>query len=296
MKISTVRSYFHYLKKVVLCRIMKPWQSLQPKEPDLHDLFERRNFFLKSFKNRKYIKYIIIISICVMILAVIGISVYVLKACYFNNLESVILVKQEVSGVWIKSPVEYVYYEVNTEYGILKSIDENEYTERSRVQIEYRETTLKESQEILESQGYDVLMEYGEPCLVTLNNNIYFAVDDGNGGQSYLKYDNAAASVDNHFSPELISKGNIRVLSKLKEIASVDTYPELTNCVQRYETNQVEYGEIMISNGRIVVCMVDNSEPYTANRLLYEYDQSSKEFKLLCKPSSSRRIEDIIFL
>lgn len=249
---------------------------------------------LKSVKKRKYIKHIRIVSICVLFFGAIGLSVNVLKGYYFNNLESDILLKQSINFMALY-PSKDVYYEINTEYGIIKSIDENEYTERSRIQSEHKDTISKESQQILESAGHDVVIEYGEPCIVTLNNNIYFAVDNGNGELSYLKYDNSIASVDNDFSPKYLSKGNIRVLSKLNEIASVDTYPELISCVQRYETVQIEYSGIITSNGRIVVCMLDNSEPYTANWLLYEYDQSLKDFKLLCK-TRPYRTEEVIFL
>lgn len=223
--------------------------------------------FLKNVKKRKYAKHIRIVSICVLFFGAIGLLVNVLKGYYFNNLESDILLKQSINFIALYQSKD-VYYEVNTEYGVIKSIDENEYTERSREQREYRETISKESQQILESVGYDVVIEYGAPCLVTLNNNIYFAVDNGNGEQSYLKYDNSTASIDSDFSPESLSKGNIGVLSKLMEIASVDTCPELISCIQRYEINQIEYGGTIISNGQIVVCMLDNSEPYTANWLL----------------------------
>ena len=250
--------------------------------------------FLKNVKKRKYAKHIRIVSICVLFFGAIGLLVNVLKGYYFNNLESDILLKQSINFIALYQSKD-VYYEVNTEYGVIKSIDENEYTERSREQREYRETISKESQQILESVGYDVVIEYGAPFLVTLNNNIYFAVDNGNGEQSYLKYDNSTASIDSDFSPESLSKGNIGVLSKLMEIASVDTCPELISCIQRYEINQIEYGGTIISNGRIVVCMLDNSEPYTANWLLYEYDQSLKDFKLLCK-TRPYKTEEVIFL
>lgn len=250
--------------------------------------------FLKNVKKRKYAKHIRIVSICVLFFGAIGLFVNVLKGYYFNNLESDILLKQSINFIALYQSKD-VYYEVNTEYGVIKSIDENEYTERSREQREYRETISKESQQILESVGYDVVIEYGAPFLVTLNNNIYFAVGNGNGEQSYLKYDNSTASIDSDFSPESLSKGNIGVLSKLMEIASVDTCPELISCIQRYEINQIEYGGTIISNGRIVVCMLDNSEPYTANWLLYEYDQSLKDFKLLCK-TRPYKTEEVIFL
>lgn len=250
--------------------------------------------FLKNVKKRKYAKHIRIVSICVLFFGAIGLLVNVLKGYYFNNLESDILLKQSINFIALYQSKD-VYYEVNTEYGVIKSIDENEYTERSREQREYRETISKESQQILESVGYDVVIEYGAPFLVTLNNNIYFAVDNGNGEQSYLKYDNSTASIDSDFSPESLSKGNIGVLSKLMEIASVDTCPELISCIQRYEINRIEYGGTIISNGRIVVCMLDNSEPYTANWLLYEYDQSLKDFKLLCK-TRPYKTEEVIFL
>ena len=250
--------------------------------------------FLKNVKKRKYAKHIRIVSICVLFFGAIGLLVNVLKGYYFNNLESDILLKQSINFIALYQSKD-VYYEVNTEYGVIKSIDENEYTERSREQREYRETISKESQQILESVGYDVVIEYGAPCLVTLNNNIYFAVDNGNGEQSYLKYDNSTASIDSDFSPESLSKGNISVLSKLMEIASVDTCPELISCIQRYEINQIEYGGTIISNGQIVVCMLDNSEPHTANWLLYEYDQSLKDFKLLCK-TRPYKTEEVIFL
>lgn len=250
--------------------------------------------FLKNVKKRKYAKHIRIVSICVLFFGAIGLLVNVLKGYYFNNLESDILLKQSINFIALYQSKD-VYYEVNTEYGVIKSIDENEYTERSREQREYRETISKESQQILDSVGYDVVIEYGAPFLVTLNNNIYFAVDNGNGKQSYLKYDNSTASIDSDFSPESLSKGNIGVLSKLMEIASVDTCPELISCIQRYEINQIEYGGTIISNGRIVVCMLDNSEPYTANWLLYEYDQSLKDFKLLCK-TRPYKTEEVIFL
>lgn len=248
----------------------------------------------KSVKKQKNVKHIRIISICVLIFGGIGIAINVLKGYYFNTLESDILIKQSMNFI-VLYPSKDVYYKVNTKYGIIKSIDENEYTEQSRVQSEYRETVLKESQQILEFAGYDVLIEYGDPCLITINNNIYFAVDNGNGEPSYLKYDNSTASVDNNFSPKFLSKGNIKVLSRLKEIAAVDTYPELTNCIQKYETNKVEYGEIVISDDRIVVSMLDNSEPYTANWLLYKYDQPLNELKLLCK-THPYNTEDIFFL
>lgn len=254
---------------------------------------------LKSFKKQKNIKYIRIISICALIFGGIGISANVLKGYYFNNLESDMLIRQSIGYIAL-FPSKDVYYKVNTEYGVLKSIDDNEYIEQSRVQSEYREAVLKESQQIIEAAGYDVLNEYGNYYLVTLNNNIYFAVDNGNSGYSYLKYDNLTASVDNDFSPKFLSKSYTMgltglSLSGLEEIAAVDAYPELTDCVHRYETNQIKYGDIIISDERIVVCMIDNSEPYTANWILYEYDQSLKDFKLLCK-TRSYTPEDIFFL
>lgn len=252
--------------------------------------------FLKSGKNIKSMR---IISIGVLILGIIGIAVNALKGYYFNGLESDILLKQSIGGT-VLFPSKDVYYEVNTKYGVIKSIDENEYIERSRNQSEYRETISKESQQILETAGYDIFIEDGKTYFITLNNNIYFVTDNGNGEQSCMKYDNLTATVDNNFSPKFLSTRYTMGLSglsisALKEVAAIDTYPELANCVQRYETNQITYGDIMISNGRIVICMIDNSEPNDANWILYEYDPYLNDFKLLCKARHSN-IKDIIFL
>lgn len=251
---------------------------------------------LKKCKGHKYIKHVRILSICVMLFGVIGMAANALRGYYYNNLQSDVLVKQYAPISWIQlTNADYSYYKVNTKHGILKSIDATEYAEQSRIQSERRESTLKEAQQILEAAGYDVLVEYGDPCLVTLNNDIYFSLNDGNDGQTYLKYDVSTASVDNDFSPQFISKGRQRVLRELMEMAAVDAYPGLTNCVQGHESKQIEYGEVLILDGRIIVCMLDNSEPFTANWLLYEYDQSMNELNFLCKTNMSS-IADVIFL
>ncbi|MGN0375434.1 MAG: hypothetical protein ACI4EN_08035 [Butyrivibrio sp.] len=222
-----------------------------------------------------------------VILGIVGISANALKRHYYSNLPSDILIKQEVSGTWIKPSEEYVYYKVNVKHGIIKSIDVNEYTEKSSDHDQAVKNSLDEAQQLLKSAGYEV------NCPVVLDNCIYFSADNGNNGQSYYKYDKSTASIDKNFTPQPCLKGESN--NVLMEMAAIDKYPELKDCIQKHETQQIEYGEIIISNEKVFVCMFDNSEKYSAKWLLYEYNPTFKELTLLCE-TKPYRIADIVFL
>lgn len=243
--------------------------------------------------NNRYIKSIRIISVSCVILATSALLLNAIRGIYYSSLPSDIVMCQEVTGTWIIPPVKYVYYAVNVKHGVVKSIDESKYNNEYAKYIEQENEEKEKAQQLLESIGYHIPLSDVNKHIVILDNNIYFSIENDNDELAFFKYDKSSNSIHSNISSQTMQ--NVLNQENLTEFATLDAYPQIKECISRYETSEVEYGYLLISNQRVIVCLFDNSEKYSVNWLVYEYIPESNNLVFLSK-TNSYNIINIIFL